>query len=235
MQQNELNNVKIFYYGISSEFSIKLAEKLLQTGAILFITDANAMALEAFRKKYETFNGNSHFHRLLEDTPSQIEGSIVECFNKTKSFTCAINNFLIPDAKLNILDCSIDYWNSIFRTKMARFYTFIKYELSLMIGLRKGCLINTFNYPEMKIENDSHIVFAFLNSIIGLTESVGRTYSGAGIKISSYYPAIENLLNTETKFNSSIATAGINNDAGSFAPVFESIIKKIKESELQDN
>lgn len=201
MSLDKLNNITLFYNGISSRFSYNLAYALINNGARLFITDTDSELLEKFRTELGNKIGNSVICSMSEGSAYQIESVISRCFEGMKTFTCAVNNYVLPESGLNLHDCTIDYWNSVFRTNMSGIFSFLKYELSLMVGFEKGCIINTFN-PQLKsAAEQNHIVFTLLKAVTGLTEITAQTYGKNNIKIFSFYPDIKNLLPVENTIN----------------------------------
>lgn len=192
MQINPLNNASLFFNGVSTGLSRKLAEKLLDMGARLFIIDSNTKALETFRHDLGDKLGNSVLYPVDEMNSFQIESAISKCYNGMKSFDCAVNNYLLPEGEMNILDCQIDYWNSILRINLAKIFSFLKYEISLMVGLNGGCIVNTFQSANSYAVEKNHAAFTLLNAVTGLTDITSKTFRKNKIGIYSFHPEVDN-------------------------------------------
>ena len=81
MSEKKLNNMPLFFNGITTGLSSQLAGELLKSGGKLFITDTNNEALEKFRSNNSRNNNNLIIYQMKENNSFQIETSVINCFN----------------------------------------------------------------------------------------------------------------------------------------------------------
>ena len=224
MNFETLNNKSVFVNGASSFLGKRIAEALTCFDLKLFITDTNKEALQYFEHDFPDMIEPPITYQIKESNPFQIETSIDACFQNLKSIDYAVNNFTISNASSNILDCTNDYWNGLFRINLSKFFLFLKYELSLFIGLNNnGRIINTFSFSEGQIASDAHGICSILSSIAGLTEAVNCTYSKSGIKIYSFFPEIGNAF-LFNDVNRLINIPDINSPDPDYGPIIKEIL-----------
>ena len=214
MTINNLNNSSFFINGVSSQLSAAIAERLAGLGAKLFITDTDDEKLSDFKNVLNAGNANISTYHMRDMNSFQIEKSVGECFEKLKSFGCAINNYILPEADTNIIDCSIDYWNSFIKLNLSRFSAFLKYELSLMAGLKSGCIINTFTLANPVNMGECHATYTFLKAAMGLSEITSNTYKENKINIFSFYPEEMVFLEEGNEINRKIKTSQFTEEDG---------------------
>ncbi len=178
--------ISVYMHGITSLFSHSLAERFAKAGAAMFLTDPDINVLRRIVYKMK-LGGKKEVLQLDEHDAYQIEYGINKAYSFLGSFDCAINNILLPEITTNIIDCSMDFYNKEFRTSFLSIFFFIKYEISLLLGLHKGgSVINVFHLYDDQLLLDSHLTYSYLSAMKGMTASLGRTYRDEDISILSY-------------------------------------------------
>jgi NAD(P)-dependent dehydrogenase (short-subunit alcohol dehydrogenase family) len=176
----------VYLNGVNSIAACSLAELISKKGADLFLTDDNADALQlaiphldpASHTGSATINSREQY---------QIEYAVNKAYAFLGPIDCAINNYFLPEMTTNIIDCSPEFYNYEFKGSFLRAFLFIKYEMSLLLGLQKGGkIINLFHLTGNDLLQDSHATYAFMCAMKGLSTSISETYKEQKIKVESF-------------------------------------------------
>ena len=169
----DLNNRVAIVTGGAQGFGFSIAERFIQSGAIVIIWDLDE---EAAKKAKEKLKSDNFSYQILDVTNSdQIEQNLKEVETKFNKIDIFINNAGIAGLNTTVAKYPLDEWKKVIDVNLTSTFLMSKSAIKKMLKNKSGKIVN-------------------ITSVVGHTGNLGQanyTASKAGIIAMSKSLAIE--------------------------------------------
>ena len=187
MIQFDLKNRVAVITGGAQGFGFSIAERFIQSGAIVIIWDLDE---EAAKKAQEKLNSDNFSYQILDVTsPDQIEQNlkaVVKKFNKIDIF---INNAGIAGLNTTVAKYPLDEWNKVINLNLNSVYYCCKAVVPIMEKNNYGRIVNISSIAGKEGNPNASAYSSSKAGVIALTKSLGKELAQKSISVNCVTPA----------------------------------------------
>jgi 3-oxoacyl-[acyl-carrier protein] reductase len=187
MIQFDLKNRVAVITGGAQGFGFSIAERFIQSGAIVIIWDLDE---EAAKKAKEKLNSDNFSYQILDVTsPDQIEQNlkaVVKKFNKIDIF---INNAGIAGLNTTVAKYPLDEWKKVINLNLNSVYYCCKAVVPIMEKNNYGRIVNISSIAGKEGNPNASAYSSSKAGVIALTKSLGKELAQKSISVNCVTPA----------------------------------------------
>ena len=187
MIQFDLKNRVAVITGGAQGFGFSIAERFIQSGAIVIIWDLDE---EAAKKAQEKLNSDNFSYQILDVTsPDQIEQNlkaVVKKFNKIDIF---INNAGIAGLNTTVAKYPLDEWKKVINLNLNSVYYCCKAVVPIMEKNNYGRIVNISSIAGKEGNPNASAYSSSKAGVIALTKSLGKELAQKSISVNCVTPA----------------------------------------------
>jgi len=187
MIQFDLKNRVAVITGGAQGFGFSIAERFIQSGAIVIIWDLDE---EAAKKAKEKLNSDNFSYQILDVTsPDQIEQNlkaVVKKFNKIDIF---INNAGIAGLNTTVAKYPLDEWKKVINLNLNSVFYCCKAVVPIMEKNNYGRIVNISSIAGKEGNPNASAYSSSKAGVIALTKSLGKELAQKSISVNCVTPA----------------------------------------------
>ena len=187
MIQFDLNNRVAVITGGAQGFGFAIAERFIQSGAIVIIWDLDE---EAAKKAKEKLKSDNFSYQILDVTNSdQIEQSMKEIETKFNKIDIFINNAGIAGLNTTVAKYPLDEWKKVINLNLNSVFYCCKAVVPFMEKNNYGRIVNIASIAGKEGNPNASAYSTSKAGVIGLTKSLGKELAQKNIAVNCVTPA----------------------------------------------
>jgi 3-oxoacyl-[acyl-carrier protein] reductase len=187
MIQFDLKNRVAVITGGAQGFGFSIAERFIQSGAIVIIWDLDE---EAAKKAKEKLNSDNFSYQILDVTsPDQIEQNLKAVVKKFKKIDIFINNAGIAGLNTTVAKYPLDEWKKVINLNLNSVYYCCKAVVPIMEKNNYGRIVNISSIAGKEGNPNASAYSSSKAGVIALTKSLGKELAQKSISVNCVTPA----------------------------------------------
>ena len=187
MIQFDLNNRVAVITGGAQGFGFAIAERFIQSGAIVIIWDLDE---EAAKKAKEKLKSDNFSYQILDVTNSdQIEQNLKEVETKFNKIDIFINNAGIAGLNTTVAKYPLDEWKKVINLNLNSVFYCCKAVVPIMEKNNYGRIVNISSIAGKEGNPNASAYSTSKAGVIGLTKSLGKELAQKNIAVNCVTPA----------------------------------------------
>ena len=187
MIQFDLNNRVAVITGGAQGFGFAIAERFIQSGAIVIIWDLDE---EAAKKAKEKLKSDNFSYQILDVTNSdQIEQNLKEVETKFNKIDIFINNAGIAGLNTTVAKYPLDEWKKVINLNLNSVFYCCKAVVPIMEKNNYGRIVNISSIAGKEGNPNASAYSSSKAGVIALTKSLGKELAQKSISVNCVTPA----------------------------------------------
>ena len=187
MIQFDLKNRVAVITGGAQGFGFSIAERFIQSGAIVIIWDLDE---EAAKKAKEKLKSDNFSYQILDVTNSdQIEQNLKEVETKFNKIDIFINNAGIAGLNTTVAKYPLDEWNKVINLNLNSVFYCCKAVVPIMEKNNYGRIVNISSIAGKEGNPNASAYSSSKAGVIALTKSLGKELAQKSISVNCVTPA----------------------------------------------
>jgi 3-oxoacyl-[acyl-carrier protein] reductase len=187
MIQFDLKNRVAVITGGAQGFGFSIAERFIQSGAIVIIWDLDE---EAAKKAKEKLKSDNFSYQILDVTNSdQIEQNLKEVETKFNKIDIFINNAGIAGLNTTVAKYPLDEWKKVINLNLNSVFYCCKAVVPIMEKNNYGRIVNISSIAGKEGNPNASAYSSSKAGVIALTKSLGKELAQKSISVNCVTPA----------------------------------------------
>ena len=187
MIQFDLKNRVAVITGGAQGFGFSIAERFIQSGAIVIIWDLDE---EAAKKAEEKLKSDNFSYQILDVTNSdQIEQNLKEVETKFNKIDIFINNAGIAGLNTTVAKYPLDEWKKVINLNLNSVFYCCKAVVPIMEKNNYGRIVNISSIAGKEGNPNASAYSSSKAGVIALTKSLGKELAQKSISVNCVTPA----------------------------------------------
>ena len=187
MIQFDLKNRVAVITGGAQGFGFSIAERFIQSGAIVIIWDLDE---EAAKKAKEKLKSDNFSYQILDVTNSdQIEQNLKEVETKFNKIDIFINNAGIAGLNTTVAKYPLDEWKKVINLNLNSVFYCCKAVVPFMEKNNYGRIVNIASIAGKEGNPNASAYSSSKAGVIALTKSLGKELAQKSISVNCVTPA----------------------------------------------
>tara|TARA_B100000902_G_C27281221_1_gene901905 strand:+ start:83 stop:832 length:750 start_codon:yes stop_codon:yes gene_type:complete len=187
MIQFDLKNRVAVITGGAQGFGFSIAERFIQSGAIVIIWDLDE---EAAKKAKEKLKSDNFSYQILDVTNSdQIELNLKEVETKFNKIDIFINNAGIAGLNTTVAKYPLDEWKKVINLNLNSVFYCCKAVVPIMEKNNYGRIVNISSIAGKEGNPNASAYSSSKAGVIALTKSLGKELAQKSISVNCVTPA----------------------------------------------
>ena len=187
MIQFDLKNRVAVITGGAQGFGFSIAERFIQSGAIVIIWDLDE---EAAKKAKEKLKSDNFSYQILDvKSPDQIEQNLKEVVKKFNKIDIFINNAGIAGLNTTVAKYPLDEWNKVINLNLNSVFYCCKAVVPIMEKNNYGRIVNISSIAGKEGNPNASAYSSSKAGVIALTKSLGKELAQKSISVNCVTPA----------------------------------------------
>ena len=187
MIQFDLKNRVAVITGGAQGFGFSIAERFIQSGAIVIIWDLDE---EAAKKAKEKLKSDNFSYQILDVTNSdQIEQNLKEVETKFNKIDIFINNAGIAGLNTTVSKYPLDEWKKVINLNLNSVFYCCKAVVPIMEKNNYGRIVNISSIAGKEGNPNASAYSSSKAGVIALTKSLGKELAQKSISVNCVTPA----------------------------------------------
>tara|TARA_Y200000002_G_scaffold344109_1_gene317108 strand:+ start:154 stop:903 length:750 start_codon:yes stop_codon:yes gene_type:complete len=187
MIQFDLKNRVAVITGGAQGFGFSIAERFIQSGAIVIIWDLDE---EAAKKAEEKLKSDNFSYQILDvKSPDQIEQNLKEVVKKFNKIDIFINNAGIAGLNTTVAKYPLDEWNKVINLNLNSVFYCCKAVVPIMEKNNYGRIVNISSIAGKEGNPNASAYSSSKAGVIALTKSLGKELAQKSISVNCVTPA----------------------------------------------
>ena len=187
MIQFDLKNRVAVITGGAQGFGFSIAERFIQSGAIVIIWDLDE---EAAKKAKEKLKSDNFSYQILDVTNSdQIEQNLKEVETKFNKIDIFINNAGIAGLNTTVAKYPLDEWKKVINLNLNSVFYCCKAIVPIMEKNNYGRIVNISSIAGKEGNPNASAYSSSKAGVIALTKSLGKELAQTNIAVNCVTPA----------------------------------------------
>ena len=187
MIQFDLKNRVAVITGGAQGFGFSIAERFIQSGAIVIIWDLDE---EAAKKAEEKLKSNNFSYQILDvKNPDQIEQNLKEVVKKFNKIDIFINNAGIAGLNTTVAKYPLDEWKKVINLNLNSVFYCCKAVVPIMEKNNYGRIVNISSIAGKEGNPNASAYSSSKAGVIALTKSLGKELAQKSISVNCVTPA----------------------------------------------
>ena len=187
MIQFDLKNRVAVITGGAQGFGFSIAERFIQSGAIVIIWDLDE---EAAKKAKEKLKSDNFSYQILDVTNSdQIEQNLKEVEAKFNKIDIFINNAGIAGLNTTVAKYPLDEWKKVINLNLNSVFYCCKAVVPIMEKNNYGRIVNISSIAGKEGNPNASAYSSSKAGVIALTKSLGKELAQKSISVNCVTPA----------------------------------------------
>ena len=187
MIQFDLKNRVAVITGGAQGFGFSIAERFIQSGAIVIIWDLDE---EAAKKAKEKLKSDNFSYQILDVTNSdQIEQNLKEVETKFNKIDIFINNAGIAGLNTTVAKYPLDEWKKVLNLNLNSVFYCCKAVVPIMEKNNYGRIVNISSIAGKEGNPNASAYSSSKAGVIALTKSLGKELAQKSISVNCVTPA----------------------------------------------
>ena len=187
MIQFDLKNRVAVITGGAQGFGFSIAERFIQSGAIVIIWDLDE---EAAKKAKEKLKSDNFSYQILDVTNSdQIEQNLKQVETKFNKIDIFINNAGIAGLNTTVAKYPLDEWKKVINLNLNSVFYCCKAVVPFMEKNNYGRIVNIASIAGKEGNPNASAYSTSKAGVIGLTKSLGKELAQKNIAVNCVTPA----------------------------------------------
>ena len=187
MIQFDLKNRVAVITGGAQGFGFSIAERFIQSGAIVIIWDLDE---EAAKKAKEKLKSDNFSYQILDVTNSdQIEQNLKEVETKFNKIDILINNAGIAGLNTTVAKYPLDEWKKVINLNLNSVFYCCKAVVPIMEKNNYGRIVNISSIAGKEGNPNASAYSSSKAGVIALTKSLGKELAQKSISVNCVTPA----------------------------------------------
>ena len=187
MIQFDLKNRVAVITGGAQGFGFSIAERFIQSGAIVIIWDLDEEAAKKAEKKLKS--DNFSYQILDVKSPDQIEQNLKEVVKKFNKIDIFINNAGIAGLNTTVAKYPLDEWNKVINLNLNSVFYCCKAVVPIMEKNNYGRIVNISSIAGKEGNPNASAYSSSKAGVIALTKSLGKELAQKSISVNCVTPA----------------------------------------------
>ena len=187
MIQFDLKNRVAVITGGAQGFGFSIAERFIQSGAIVIIWDLDE---EAAKKAEEKLKSDNFSYQILDvKSPDQIEQNLKEVVKKFNKIDIFINNAGIAGLNTTVAKYPLDEWKKVINLNLNSVFYCCKAVVPIMEKNNYGRIVNISSIAGKEGNPNASAYSSSKAGVIALTKSLGKELAQKSISVNCVTPA----------------------------------------------
>ena len=187
MIQFDLKNRVAVITGGAQGFGFSIAERFIQSGAIVIIWDLDE---EAAKKAEEKLKSDNFSYQILDvKNPDQIEQNLKEVVKKFNKIDIFINNAGIAGLNTTVAKYPLDEWKKVINLNLNSVFYCCKAVVPIMEKNNYGRIVNISSIAGKEGNPNASAYSSSKAGVIALTKSLGKELAQKSISVNCVTPA----------------------------------------------
>ena len=187
MIQFDLKNRVAVITGGAQGFGFSIAERFIQSGAIVIIWDLDE---EAAKKAEEKLKSDNFNYQILDvKSPDQIEQNLKEVVKKFNKIDIFINNAGIAGLNTTVPKYPLDEWKKVINLNLNSVFYCCKAVVPIMEKNNYGRIVNISSIAGKEGNPNASAYSSSKAGVIALTKSLGKELAQKSISVNCVTPA----------------------------------------------
>ena len=187
MIQFDLKNRVAVITGGAQGFGFSIAERFIQSGAIVIIWDLDE---EAAKKAEEKLKSDNFSYQILDvESPDQIEQNLKEVVKKFNKIDIFINNAGIAGLNTTVAKYPLDEWKKVINLNLNSVFYCCKAVVPIMEKNNYGRIVNISSIAGKEGNPNASAYSSSKAGVIALTKSLGKELAQKSISVNCVTPA----------------------------------------------
>ena len=187
MIQFDLKNRVAVITGGAQGFGFSIAERFIQSGAIVIIWDLDE---EAAKKAKEKLKSDNFSYQILDvKSPDQIEQNLKEVVKKFNKIDIFINNAGIAGLNTTVAKYPLDEWKKVINLNLNSVFYCCKAVVPIMEKNNYGRIVNISSIAGKEGNPNASAYSSSKAGVIALTKSLGKELAQKSISVNCVTPA----------------------------------------------
>ena len=187
MIQFDLKNRVAVITGGAQGFGFSIAERFIQSGAIVIIWDLDE---EAAKKAEEKLKSDNFSYQILDvKSPDQIEQNLKEVLKKFNKIDIFINNAGIAGLNTTVAKYPLDEWKKVINLNLNSVFYCCKAVVPIMEKNNYGRIVNISSIAGKEGNPNASAYSSSKAGVIALTKSLGKELAQKSISVNCVTPA----------------------------------------------
>ena len=187
MIQFDLKNRVAVITGGAQGFGFSIAERFIQSGAIVIIWDLDEEAAKKAEKKLKS--DNFSYQILDVKSPDQIEQNLKEVVKKFNKIDIFINNAGIAGLNTTVAKYPLDEWKKVINLNLNSVFYCCKAVVPIMEKNNYGRIVNISSIAGKEGNPNASAYSSSKAGVIALTKSLGKELAQKSISVNCVTPA----------------------------------------------
>ena len=187
MIQFDLKNRVAVITGGAQGFGFSIAERFIQSGAIVIIWDLDEEAAKKAEKKLKS--DNFSYQILDVESPDQIEQNLKEVVKKFNKIDIFINNAGIAGLNTTVAKYPLDEWKKVINLNLNSVFYCCKAVVPIMEKNNYGRIVNISSIAGKEGNPNASAYSSSKAGVIALTKSLGKELAQKSISVNCVTPA----------------------------------------------
>ena len=187
MIQFDLKNRVALITGGAQGFGFSIAERFIQSGAIVIIWDLDEEAAKKAEKKLKS--DNFSYQILDVKSPDQIEQNLKEVVKKFNKIDIFINNAGIAGLNTTVAKYPLDEWKKVINLNLNSVFYCCKAVVPIMEKNNYGRIVNISSIAGKEGNPNASAYSSSKAGVIALTKSLGKELAQKSISVNCVTPA----------------------------------------------
>ena len=183
----DLKNRVAVITGGAQGFGFSIAERFIQSGAIVIIWDLDE---EAAKKAEEKLKSDNFSYQILDvKSPDQIEQNLKEVLKKFNKIDIFINNAGIAGLNTTVAKYPLDEWKKVINLNLNSVFYCCKAVVPIMEKNNYGRIVNISSIAGKEGNPNASAYSSSKAGVIALTKSLGKELAQKSISVNCVTPA----------------------------------------------